>query len=107
MDFHLRSGLQLMYCIPFCSQDAAELDFYVDYVVTGGGGRVLYELNEDSLANIREAGYELMHFEHYYGVTIFDFSAESVTVDYYSPDSNEDMQLVYSFTRPKMRPGRK
>ena len=86
-----------------CSQNYENEEYYIDYFISGGGGRTLYGLSNSNLNELRSRGYELRHFEHDFGVVTLEFDSNQVTADYYSPDSNDNFQLVYSFTRPKKR----
>lgn len=69
----------------------------IDYIISGAGGRGLYEFSPVGEQILNDWGLTVNYFGFYFGFTYFDFSKASMTVDFVN-DLNE---IVYSFTRVK------
>lgn len=72
----------------------------LQHVLSGGGGRSLYNHDEDAEDDINGRGYELVEFVEDYGFITFDVTATTITMDYFTKDGSVDSP-VYSFTITK------
>lgn len=67
----------------------------IDYVISGAGGRGLYEFSPAGEAILNDWGLTVNYFGYYHGFVYFDIAETKMRVDYVN-DLNE---IVYSFTR--------
>jgi len=75
----------------------------VDYIVTGGGGRGLYEFDPRGNQTLNTMGFKVQYFGFHNGFVMLDISSESIVADYVDLEG----KLVYSFTRSKTRKPKK
>jgi hypothetical protein len=83
--------------------DYEEQEHFIDYIVSGGGGRSLYEMDPDSVDEINGLGYDAFFFNYDYGVVTLDFSPENIVAEYYAPNDNQELDHIYTVTRPQQR----
>ena len=67
----------------------------IDYVISGGGGRGLYEYDAGNAQALNEMGMTVEYFGYLYGFTSLHFNHEQLHVQHVDIDGN----VVYSFTR--------
>jgi len=69
----------------------------VDYIITGGGGRRLYNLNPEGNSTLSSQGFDTKYFGFHYGFVMLDINTERIIADFV--DRTGDLR--YSFTRQK------
>ena len=69
----------------------------LDHVVSGAGGRRLYEYDEDSHQEITGLGVQLLNFQQEWGFVAITVSENTMKADYIDIDGKE----LYSFVRQK------
>jgi hypothetical protein len=67
----------------------------IDYIISGGGGRGLYNYNNNAGNSLIQSGFVIGYFGYTHGFNYMEFSATSVTVRYITVNGDEP----YSFTR--------
>ena len=73
------------------------VDRDIDYVISGGGGRGLYNKIAANERILNNRGLQVDYFGYIYGFVAFDFTPTSMLVEYVDEDGN----IVYSFSRTK------
>ena len=69
----------------------------MDYVISGGGARLLYTFNSAAEQTINSWGYQVDYWGYVYGLVSFDFTPTSMLVEFIDDNAN----VVYSFDRTK------
>jgi tartrate-resistant acid phosphatase type 5 len=67
----------------------------VDYVISGAGGRSLYNYSNSAGNSLINQGFSIGYFGYTYGFTDFEFAAHQVTFNHVDLNGN----VVYTFTR--------
>lgn len=73
------------------------VDPHIDYVITGAGGRGLYDYSPIGGEILNDWGLTVNYFGFYYGFAYVEFTKTTMKVDFV----NDLMEIVYSFTRVK------
>ena len=69
----------------------------IDYIVSGAGGRGLYEFDAPRNQTLWQMGFHVKYFGYHNGFVMLDFSSDAVTADYIDVNGEK----LYSFTRLK------
>lgn len=77
----------------------------VEYIVSGGGGRSLYDYDADNEDTINDLGYHPEFFAATWGFVGVRLTASTMSVDYFDytlSGGNANIREIYSFTRSKV-----
>merc|ERR1712150_382693 len=73
----------------------------LDYIVSGAGARSLYSYSSANEDTIRSLGFEPIFFGYNYGFVGITVTNDELKAEYFTYDSNYNMEKIYEFSRYK------